>query len=192
MFLHSICCSWCLACSTPTPTPRCCRWTLTSNATEGACDLACLRAVCRAQAVQAAKGCADDEELRSIKWAVFDLMEGACKTAPGFTAPPELMCPALLAEQQHCQALTIIEGESNGTISDGSPSGSPYAAATTCVWTISAPATPYIYVQFSRLDTEVGYDVVSFEDTDGTVGKFSGNDRADIVSTDTGKEQVAG
>lgn len=169
------------------PPRDCCRWTLTSTATEGACDLTCLRAVCRAQAVQAAKGCADDEELRSIKWAVFDLMEGACKTAPGFNAPPELMCPALLAERQHCQPLTLIEGESSGTISDGSPSGTPYAPATSCVWTISSPAAPYIYVQFSRLATEEVYDMVSFEDTDGTVGKFSGTDYADVVATDTGE-----
>ncbi len=122
-----------------------------------------------------------------MAWAVFDLQEGACSSNASYTAPPELMCPSLLAKPQYCAPLTAItDGALNGTISDGSPANGSYAPATLCVWTISSPNAPYLSVRFSRLDTEARYDVVAFEDTDGPLDRFSGKLEDTVLETDTG------
>jgi hypothetical protein len=144
--------------------------------------------VCSAQQLaQLQPGCADEEELRAVAWAVFDLMEGVCAANASFTAPPELMCPALLAEPQLCAPLTAVtDGSLNGTSSDGAPANGSYAPATRCVWTISSPNATYISVSFSRLDTEASYDLVTLEDTDGPLERFSGRAEGAVLETDTG------
>lgn len=102
--------------------------------------------------------CADDELTTQVMWSLMRLMDTTC----GWRSPTMLSCSKVLGPTQQCAAATALTAVS-GAITDGAPAGGSYSAGTACSWTFSSPDKPYIILNFSRLDTERMYDVVTVE-----------------------------
>jgi hypothetical protein len=61
-----------------------------------------------------------------------------------------------------CAAETALNS-STGAITDGAPEGGVYSGSSSCQWTVESPEKPYIYLGFSRFDTEPMYDTLTVE-----------------------------
>ncbi|BDA45146.1 probable procollagen C-endopeptidase enhancer 1 [Coccomyxa sp. Obi] len=84
----------------------------------------------------------------------FTLRCPACAPVLATPAP----APASAAAEPYCNGTQLLKGAA-GVLSDGAPAGGEYAPGSFCQWIIDPGYTP-VRLNFTRFDTEEGYDFV--------------------------------